>query len=99
MFEFGTHSDEFIKGSKLCYYKSWNSSSQRSYAANKKENIPVISELELTNRESKTPFIIITGTNGKTTTTALTEHILSKSLNVKACGNIGQPQVILPIRI
>ncbi len=54
---------------------------------------------ELTNRESKTPFIIITGTNGKTTTTALTEHILSKSLNVKACGNIGQPQVILPMRI
>ncbi len=89
--EFGTHSDEFIKGSKLVITSPGIPPHSEVMQRIKKENIPVISELELTNRESKTPFIIITGTNGKTTTTALTEHILSKSLNVKACGNIGQP--------
>lgn len=89
--EFGTHSDKFIKGSKLVITSPGIPPHSEIMQRIKKENIPVISELELTNRESKTPFIIITGTNGKTTTTALTEHILSKSLNVKACGNIGQP--------
>lgn len=89
--EFGAHSDKFIKGSKLVITSPGIPPHSEIMQRIKKENIPVISELELTNRESKTPFIIITGTNGKTTTTALTEHILSKSLNVKACGNIGQP--------
>ena len=34
-------------------------------------------------------IILITGTNGKTTTTALTSHILSKKFNAPYCGNIG----------
>lgn len=89
--EFGAHSDNFIKGSKLAVTSPGIPPHSEIMQRIKKENIPIISELELTNRESKTPFIIITGTNGKTTTTALTEHILSKSLKVKACGNIGQP--------
>ena len=55
------------------------------------KNIPVISELELAYRMSETPFIAITGTNGKTTTTALTAHIFEKKFKAKACGNIGQP--------
>ena len=55
------------------------------------KNIPVISELELAYRMSDTPFVAITGTNGKTTTTALAAHIFEKKYNAKACGNIGQP--------
>ena len=59
------------------------------------EQIPVISELELAYRECDIPFIIITGTNGKTTTTALTQHILSKKLKTEACGNIGTPPCLV----
>lgn len=54
--------------------------------------IPVISELEFAARHASAPIIAITGTNGKTTTTALTAHILRNSgYNAIACGNIGLP--------
>lgn len=54
--------------------------------------IPVISELEFASRYATAPIIAITGTNGKTTTTALTAHILRRSgYNASACGNIGIP--------
>lgn len=89
--EYGSHSDDFINNAELVVSSPGipphSDVIKRVYA----QNIPVISELELAYRECDIPFIIITGTNGKTTTTALTEHILAKSLNVKACGNIGQP--------
>ncbi|HBC88910.1 MAG TPA: UDP-N-acetylmuramoyl-L-alanine--D-glutamate ligase [Lentisphaeria bacterium] len=54
--------------------------------------IPVISELEFGARHCRTPIIAITGTNGKTTTTELTCHLLN-SIGVKAetAGNIGVP--------
>ena len=41
-------------------------------------NIPVISEPELAFRHSEVPFVAITGTNGKTTTTTLTTVLLEK---------------------
>lgn len=56
------------------------------------QNIPVISELEFAYRHCKNPIIAITGTNGKTTTTALTEYIFNRSgRKAVACGNIGTP--------
>ncbi len=53
-------------------------------------NIPVISELEFAARYTNAKIIAITGTNGKTTTTLLTHHIL-KHCGIKAglAGNIG----------
>jgi len=89
--EYGGHSDNFIQQSELVITSPGIPPHSEIIQRIKKHNIPVISELELAYRECDIPFIIITGTNGKTTTTALTEHILSKKLNVKACGNIGQP--------
>ena len=54
------------------------------------KQIPVISEIEFAARYSKAKFICITGTNGKTTTTLLTYHLLkSAGLNVGLAGNIG----------
>ncbi len=52
----------------------------------------VISDIQLAYDETDTPIIAITGTNGKSTTTALISHILT-SANLKApyCGNIGVP--------
>lgn len=89
--EFGSHSEEFVDNAELVVSSPGIPPHSEIIKRIVSKNIPVISELELAYRECDIPFIIITGTNGKTTTTALTEHILAKSLNVKACGNIGQP--------
>ncbi|UYQ93475.1 UDP-N-acetylmuramoyl-L-alanine--D-glutamate ligase [Chitinophaga horti] len=53
--------------------------------------VPVISEIELAWRHSKEAKIIaITGSNGKSTTTALTYHIFEQAgLNTAMVGNIG----------
>jgi UDP-N-acetylmuramoylalanine--D-glutamate ligase len=54
----------------------------------------VWSELELGWRMSKAPVIAITGTNGKTTTTRLIQHVLeSAGIPSLAAGNIGLPFV------
>ena len=57
--------------------------------------VPVISELELAWRVSRAPFVAVTGTNGKTTVTALTAHLLRTSgCDARAVGNIGTPTII-----
>lgn len=54
--------------------------------------IPVVSELELAYQVSRAPFVAVTGTNGKTTTTALIAHILrSAGIAAESAGNIGTP--------
>ena len=54
-------------------------------------NIPVISEIELAGRYTNAKKICITGSNGKTTTTLLTGHILKKAgINVCVAGNVGK---------
>lgn len=57
----------------------------------RKKGIPVISEIELAYRFKGDSIIIaITGSNGKTTTTALTYHICKKAgLDAALVGNIG----------
>jgi UDP-N-acetylmuramoylalanine--D-glutamate ligase len=57
----------------------------------REKNIPVISEIEFASRYTKAKKICITGSNGKTTTTMLTYHILRKAgLNVGLAGNVGK---------
>lgn len=54
--------------------------------------IAVTGEIELAYRSTQTPFFAITGTNGKTTTTALTGEIFkSGGINTYVVGNIGDP--------
>lgn len=54
------------------------------------KNIPVISEIEFAGRYTDAKMVCITGSNGKTTTTLLTYHILqSAGLNVGLAGNVG----------
>ncbi|WP_276496528.1 UDP-N-acetylmuramoyl-L-alanine--D-glutamate ligase [Pontibacter litorisediminis] len=56
-----------------------------------KKQIPVISEIEFAGRYTDAKFICITGTNGKTTTTLLTYHLLKNAgINVGLAGNIGE---------
>ena len=63
--------------------------------------IPVIGDIELFCQERAkiapgSPFVAITGTNGKSTTTALIAHILKQAgKNVQMGGNIGEPVLAL----
>ena len=89
--ETGGHSLKFVEGSEFAVTSPGIPPYSIIIELLRLKNIPVISEIELAYRMSDTPFIAITGTNGKTTTTALTAHIFEKKFKAKACGNIGQP--------
>lgn len=55
------------------------------------KGIPVVSEIEFASQFTKAVTVGITGSNGKTTTTMLTYHLLEKGgLNVAVGGNIGK---------
>ncbi|HRH82949.1 MAG TPA: UDP-N-acetylmuramoyl-L-alanine--D-glutamate ligase [Bacteroidia bacterium] len=57
----------------------------------KNANINIVSEIEFASRFTNAKMIAITGTNGKSTTTLLTYHILKKAgVNVGLAGNIGK---------
>ena len=57
----------------------------------RKKKIAVVSEIEFAARFTNATLIGITGTNGKTTTTSLTYHVLKNAgYNVKMAGNIGK---------
>jgi UDP-N-acetylmuramoylalanine--D-glutamate ligase len=57
----------------------------------KSKGIEIIDELEFAFRYLKGKVIAITGTNGKTTTTLLTYHLLkSAGFNVALAGNVGE---------
>lgn len=89
--EFGGHSDEFIKGSEFAVTSPGIPPKSELMQRLANYKIKVISEIELAYLNTKKPFIAITGTNGKTTTTALTAHILSSKYNAVPCGNYGKP--------
>ncbi|WP_045689107.1 UDP-N-acetylmuramoyl-L-alanine--D-glutamate ligase [Hymenobacter sp. AT01-02] len=56
----------------------------------REQDTPIISEIELAGRYTRARCICITGTNGKTTTTLLTYHLLKKAgLKVGLAGNVG----------
>ena len=55
-----------------------------------KRGIPIIAEIELASRYTQAVLIGVTGTNGKTTTTHLTYHLLKEAgLEVDMAGNVG----------
>ena len=64
--------------------------------------VPIVGDIELFSRERavrapKAPFVAITGTNGKSTTTALVAHVLRQAgRDVAMGGNIGTPVLALP---
>src|SRR2546423_4085153 len=69
-------------------------------AAARARGIEVVSEVEIALRMlPNLHYIAITGTNGKTTTTALTAHLLSSiGLRAVAAGNIGLPLAEIALR-
>lgn len=56
----------------------------------REQKTSIISEIEFASRHTKARFVAITGTNGKTTTTLLTYHLLKEAgFSVGLAGNIG----------
>jgi len=56
--------------------------------------VPVVAEVELACRFLRDVLVGITGSNGKSTTTALAAHLLrGAGFEAEACGNIGSPLV------
>ncbi len=57
-------------------------------------NVPIFGEIELAYRLCKSPIIAVTGTKGKSTTTALIGHLLRGcGLPARVGGNIGNPLI------
>ncbi|WAC10670.1 UDP-N-acetylmuramoyl-L-alanine--D-glutamate ligase [Dyadobacter pollutisoli] len=90
-FEQGQHTEERILDSDLVVKSPGIPDTVPLIVALREKGIPVISEIEFASRYTDAQLIAITGSNGKTTTTLLTYHILKNAgLNVGLAGNIGE---------
>lgn len=90
-FEEGMHSEAKILDANLVIKSPGIPDKAPLVKAIREKGIPVISEIELAAKNTHAKLIAITGTNGKTTTTLLTYHILKKAgLNVGLAGNVGK---------
>lgn len=90
-FEEGKHSEEKILKAETVVKSPGIPDTAPLILKLKEKGIPVISEIEFAGRYSSAKTICITGSNGKTTTTLLTHHILkSAGLNVGLAGNVGK---------
>lgn len=90
-FEEGGHtSDLILKGKEMIKSPGIDPKKSEICKQAKKEKVKIIGEIEFAARYTKAKKVGITGTNGKTTTTLLTYHLLKKGgLNVRLAGNVG----------
>lgn len=89
--EEGQHSEAPILEADLVIKSPGIPDSAPLIVALRKKGVPVISEIEFAGRYTSAKTICITGSNGKTTTTLLTYHILKNAgLNVGLAGNVGK---------
>src|SRR5574344_176037 len=89
--EMGGHSENFIENSDFAVTSPGIPPHADVFKRVLSKGIKIISEPEIAYLNTKVPFVSITGTNGKTTTTELTTHILKEKYKTQACGNIGNP--------
>ena len=90
-FEEGVHTEELILNATEIIKSPGIPDKADLVLKARAKNIPVISEIEFAGRYTNAKTICITGSNGKTTTTLLTYHILKKAgYNVGLGGNVGK---------
>jgi len=89
--EFGSHSERALQADLIVTSPGVPPSNPIRIAAAER-GIRLISELEFAASQVPNKIVAITGTNGKTTTTALTAYILNQAgRKAVACGNFGIP--------
>jgi UDP-N-acetylmuramoylalanine--D-glutamate ligase len=94
-FEEGKHTEAVILNASLVIKSPGIPYKVPIIKALQAKGIAIIDELEFAYRYSKAKFICITGSNGKTTTTLLTYHLLKEAgFNVALGGNIGQSMAL-----
>lgn len=92
--EFGGHREELFLEPDLIIPSPGVPADEPHLQAARAKGVTIWSEIELAHRFSKGRMIGITGSNGKTTTTTLVEHILKKAgLRTILAGNIGTPLI------
>lgn len=89
-FEEGGHSDERVLTAKLIIKSPGIPDKAPIMQKAASLNIPVCDEIEFAFRHTDAKIIAVTGTNGKTTTTLLTYHLMKEAgFNVGLAGNVG----------
>lgn len=90
-FEEGKHSYELILNSDKIVKSPGIPDNADVVKKIHEKSIPILSEIEFAFPYTNAKMICITGTNGKTTTTMLTYHVLKKAgLSVGLAGNVGK---------
>ena len=90
--EAGSHDMDRILASELVVTSPGIGPFSQVRQAVTRAGIPTIAEVELAYRWLRSRVIGITGTNGKTTATQLTTHLLTRSgIDAEAVGNVGRP--------
>ena len=88
----GQNPDEIVAEQDLIIVSPGIPTDLPFFARAKEAGVPIISEVEFAYWYTPCPVVAITGTNGKTTTTALTGELLkAKYPGVAVVGNIGVP--------
>ena len=89
-FEEGTHTESKITNARLIIKSPGIPDKAEIVKKIKASHIPIVDEIEFASRYADGKIIAITGTNGKTTTTLLTYHLLKNAgFNVALGGNVG----------
>ncbi len=89
-YEEGQHSEELILAATEVVKSPGIPEKAPIIKALRAKNVPIISEIEFASRYTKAGKICITGSNGKTTTTLLTHHLLTQSgIRAELAGNVG----------
>lgn len=96
-FYFGSSSEKALKGADWLAVSPGVPPTHAAVVAARRRGMPVLSEIEIAWRiaEAETPgrnrWVAVTGTNGKSTTTAWIAEILRSGRTVALAGNIGAP--------
>src|SRR5580700_11171157 len=92
--EFGAHREKTFLAQDLIIPSPGVPADEPHLQAARAKGVTIWSEIELAYRFMKGRLIGITGSNGKTTTTSLVEHILKMAgLETILAGNIGRPLI------
>lgn len=90
-FEEGKHNEQLIMNADLIVKSPGIPESADLVKKLRAQGVEIIDELEFASRYTDAKLIAITGTNGKTTTTLLTYHLLKNAgIQVGLAGNVGE---------